>query len=350
MHDPVGTFESIRDNFIRYVRTAFSIRNTTLDQERRVILENPESSALYRNPWIEPVPRYLSTATDFGDLQFKDVAQACHERNLVLPTAFTAEVFAKFRDLASRGLFPANRPLYQHQFEMMIRAVCGESLVITAGTGSGKTESFLLPIFARLVMESAAPQSAWQQDVPVQGDGNPIPQAFPYRDNWWTTAAAAWQQQCKAGSQYTQSYRVSQRCGEPVHRAAIRALILYPMNALVEDQMSRLRKALDSGAYTPGTGARAWYQQNLGDGQRIYFGRYNSSTPVPGHEQMPDGSPNVDKIRDLRKEITEAQRAFERARQYDQDRNGGQEDVRVLLPLRRWCRDEVEVGHAGCAA
>lgn len=28
--------------------------------------------------------------------------------------------------------------------------------------------------------------------------------------------------------------------------AAMRAIILYPMNALVEDQLSRLRKALDS--------------------------------------------------------------------------------------------------------
>jgi len=38
---------------------------------------------------------------------------------------------------------------------------------------------------------------------------------------------------------------VSQRSNE-VRPAAIRALILYPMNALVEDQLTRIRKALES--------------------------------------------------------------------------------------------------------
>ena len=330
MHDPIGTFDSIRDNFVRYVRTAFSIRNPALDQERRAILENPESSALYRIPWIEPVPRYLSTGTNFGDLQFETVVQKCYERNLVLPAAFTAEVFVKFRDLVSRGLFPPARPLYQHQFEMMIRAICGESLVITAGTGSGKTESFLLPIFARLVMESSMPQSRWQQGIT---GGNPVSPAFAYRDNWWTPDANVWRQQCKNKNAYVQSYRVSQRCGEPDGRAAVRALILYPMNALVEDQMSRLRRALDSGAYAPNTGARAWYAQNLGAGQRVYFGRYNGSTPVPGHEALPDGSPNVGKIADLKKELADAQAAFARARQYDlAPGHGNREDVRFFFP------------------
>ena len=57
----------------------------------------------------------------------------------------------------------------------------------------------------------------------------------------------------------------------------MRALIVYPMNALVEDQLSRLRRALDSPE------ARSWLADNR-DRNRIYFGRYNSSTPVPGHE------------------------------------------------------------------
>ena len=37
----------------------------------------------------------------------------------------------------------------------------------------------------------------------------------------------------------------AQRAGE-ARPAAIRALVLYPMNALVEDQMVRLRRTLDS--------------------------------------------------------------------------------------------------------
>ena len=52
---------------------------------------------------------------------------------------------------------------------------------------------------------------------------------------------------------------------------AVRALILYPMNALVEDQISRLRAALDS------DGARSALDKHLA-GNRIRFGRYNGLT------------------------------------------------------------------------
>ena len=39
---------------------------------------------------------------------------------------------------------------------------------------------------------------------------------------------------------------VPQRPGDEGRAAAVRALVLYPMNALVEDQLVRLRTALDS--------------------------------------------------------------------------------------------------------
>jgi DEAD/DEAH box helicase domain-containing protein len=309
MQDPVGTFDTIRDNFIRYVRTAFFIRNSVLDQERKEILEDPDSMALYRIPWIEPIPRYRSTATNFGDLPLSDLAEEAQRHNLQLPDAFSEVVFAKFKDLVSRGLFPADRPLYRHQFEMMVRAICGESVVITAGTGSGKTESFLLPIFARLVLESAR-SGSWSQDV---DQGVPM---FPERDTWWNDRPNA---------------RAGQRLGEPVGRSGVRALLLYPMNALVEDQMSRLRKALDSGAYGP-AGARDWFAHNLGEGQRIYFGRYNGSTPVPGHEQKPNGSLNSGKIGDLKRQLREASQVFAKARDYDREHNSGREEVRFFFP------------------
>jgi len=57
--------------------------------------------------------------------------------------------------------------------------------------------------------------------------------------------------------------------------AAIRALVLYPLNALVEDQLGRLRVALD------GPQARHWLQTNRGS-NRFYFGRYTGRTPVSG--------------------------------------------------------------------
>ena len=56
---------------------------------------------------------------------------------------------------------------------------------------------------------------------------------------------------------------------------AVKALIVYPMNALVEDQMTRLRQSLDS------DNIRSFCNNEL-NGHRIFFGRYNSSSPVSG--------------------------------------------------------------------
>jgi ATP-dependent helicase YprA (DUF1998 family) len=50
----------------------------------------------------------------------------------------------------------------------------------------------------------------------------------------------------------------------------MRAIILYPLNALVEDQLGRLRTALDS------DNARNWLQTKRA-GKRFYFGRYTGT-------------------------------------------------------------------------
>ena len=46
-----------------------------------------------------------------------------------------------------------DRPLYRHQETSLLKAAAGENLVVTTGTGSGKTESFLLPIINHLLKE-----------------------------------------------------------------------------------------------------------------------------------------------------------------------------------------------------
>ena len=79
----------------------------------------------------------------------------------------------------------------------------------------------------------------------------------------------------------TRSPFLSHRHGEhPDRPAAVRALVLYPMNALVEDQLVRVRKALDSRE------AREVMDREL-YGNRIFFGRYTGATPVTGHYLHP---------------------------------------------------------------
>ena len=73
---------------------------------------------------------------------------------------------------------------------------------------------------------------------------------------WWVGSGVS--------TEASECHSVDMRRG----RAVVRALVLYPMNALVEDQLSRLRRALDSPE------ARRWYSRERA-GNKVYFGRYN---------------------------------------------------------------------------
>ncbi|WP_292698471.1 DEAD/DEAH box helicase, partial [Microbacterium sp. 69-10] len=147
-------------------------------------------------------------------------------------------------DFISTGLLQGVPSLYRHQEEALTAGVQpGQHMVITAGTGSGKTESFLMPVLSSLLSESRT----WT------GHGTSP-------DDWWTSE----------GNPYR-----PQREGETGREAAVRTIVLYPMNALVDDQLIRLRRALDN------DGIRAWLDANR-NGHRFYFGRYTGATPVTG--------------------------------------------------------------------
>ena len=78
MQDPLGAFYLIRDNFIRYIRTAFCIQNIKIDGERteKLLDSSSDSPALYRVPWIEPIARYKTEPNNFGDLKLEHIAAA----------------------------------------------------------------------------------------------------------------------------------------------------------------------------------------------------------------------------------------------------------------------------------
>ena len=239
--DVLGAFEKVRDSYIDYVKTAFATQFPGLEEERERLLRQP--GTICQEPWIEPIPRYRTTGKKIWDLDKKDMPN------------FSEQDVEDFKKLAACGLV-GDFELYDHQVRMLSNVLAGENAVVTAGTGSGKTESFLLPLFAYLVHES----KRWAAPGPRLSN----------QDDWWQNPTAM------DSNSFGESPRIQQRANE-LRQAAMRSMVLYPMNALVEDQMSRLRLALDSPA------ARNWFDQNR-SGNRIYFGRYNSSTPVPGHE------------------------------------------------------------------
>jgi DEAD/DEAH box helicase domain-containing protein len=265
MKDPISLFDSIGQMYLRYLDSPFDFRYPELVAERRRLLS--VDGRIHREPLIEPVNQYQVCAETLSQM-----AQA-H-----LSPRWTAREIADFAAFASLELFPlpprpdARKP-YTHQREVFVESVAnGNDVVVTTGTGSGKTECFLLPIFASLVRESvtwpalAPPAAGW---------------------DWWNHSRAP---------------RRAQRAHEDVSRrpAAIRALVLYPLNALVEDQLGRLRVALD------GPQARNWLQANRGS-NRFYFGRYTGRTPVSG----PRAGGRVTK---LRNELAEAEQAAQQVR------------------------------------
>ena len=196
------TVTQIQDALREYIEATYHVGHPALIERRRALLE--QQGVLFREPYIESTPRY-QTGDGFADLGLDAPARALLE-SLAAPTG----------DLG-RILYD---PPYTHQAEALKWAARdGSSLAITTGTGSGKTEAFLLPMLAKLASEAA---------------GSPGSFTAP----------------------------------------AVRALILYPMNALVNDQLGRLRLLLGD--------PRVVAQFQAWAGRPARFARYTSRTLYPG--------------------------------------------------------------------
>jgi Helicase conserved C-terminal domain/DEAD/DEAH box helicase len=250
MLDPLGGFQRIKEFFISYVETSFRISDPTVAAARRDLLRRPNIFAA--TPFIEPVPRYRSSDQRLEDLISLDDGPL---------GPLSREARVAFVELALSGLFEGEdadgevrrRSLYapyRHQLEMLSRGIRpGQPGIVTSGTGSGKTESFMLPVLGAIANEAVS----W-----------PTPGSNFLRNAWWRQPRARW---------------AARRDGEN-RTAAIRALVLYPMNALVEDQMVRLRRTLDSDE------ARAVMDRRFAS-NRVFFGQYTGATPVTGYEHHP---------------------------------------------------------------
>jgi DEAD/DEAH box helicase domain-containing protein len=216
--------EALRDAYLRYVDTTYALRDAELVKERRALLDRPGGLAV--EPILEPIAQY-----DVTD----DYATVIAEIGL------DATAAARVGEALFRRFTPANQPIKirQHQAEAIRHHFLpaqspGRNVVVTSGTGSGKTESFLLPQLLRLVEE--ARRDHWDLNESV----NPWWENSPTPTTWKPVRA------------------LEQRA------PAVRSIILYPTNALVEDQIVRLRRAIRE-------------IRRLG-GPQIWFGRYTSAT------------------------------------------------------------------------
>ena len=202
-----------------YIEAAYHISHPSLLDQRYELLD--ELGVIHQQPYIESTPRYQS-GPKFSELGLNDAALT---------------IFTDLSKPDDDGDVVIHDPTYEHQAESARLALVEEkSLVVMTGTGSGKTECFLLPILGKLAREA---------------------------------------------QQSSEVFRST---------AAMRAMVLYPMNALVNDQLSRLRIMF---------GNRRLTERFINWSQRpARFARYTSRTLYPGVRDSKKDSQRLAPLRD----------------------------------------------------
>lgn len=197
-----GVAHELQQSLREYIEATYHIGDPSLMGQRREALDTP--GVIHQIPFLESTPRY-ALGPPLAELGLHPAALEA------LRTLVTKN---------DRGKQVLYDPPYLHQAQaLQCGFSAGKSLVIMTGTGSGKTESFLMPVLASLAREAHDHPSSFS-----------IP--------------------------------------------AVRAMVLYPMNALVNDQLARLRAIFGD------TRISALFQDWAGRPPR--FSRYTSRTPYAG--------------------------------------------------------------------
>jgi len=200
----------LRKKHKQYIEATYHIHDEDLIKKRGEIIDKETSSSI----WIEKTPRYV-----IG----KNILE------LELPKSVMA-ILDNMAKKEGSGVFESP---YSHQSKALISFFSGHNIVVSTGTGSGKTEIFLYSLLGLFSQE---------------GERN--------------------------------------RGKQP--QRGIRAIILYPMNSLVSDQMSRMRKMFGR---EPGKD-----ELKKQFGRTVQFGMYTSRTPYFGNQ---DSNKDKTKIRPI---------------------------------------------------
>ncbi|WOF16035.1 DEAD/DEAH box helicase [Methanoplanus sp. FWC-SCC4] len=203
-----NTHKELINKLKNYIQSQYFGVNNLLLEVGNELLE--KDNTLYQDPYIESNPLYKISN---NGLSTADIPENVRE------------ILHKMAD-QNLGVFESP---YTHQIDALESFFHGRDILVTTGTGSGKTECFMWPIIASLANEAQSNPESW-------------------------------------------------------NKRGIRALLLYPMNALVSDQIGRLRRMIGD---NDGNFHSVFIEYANDPNIRIpQFGMYTGRTPYPGAPQL----------------------------------------------------------------
>jgi ATP-dependent helicase YprA (DUF1998 family) len=221
MFNPAKAAEEIKKEYIGYISTSFHFRRQELQKKLVEDLEKTVSNG----PFVEIKDSFRSG---------KSIEELI-EAGILSPLFSELEKGKKYPPK-----LPISRPLYLHQEKAIEKIVTGRNIVVSTGTGSGKTNCFVIPVINELMRE---------KEQGTLNDG-------------------------------------------------VRAIFIYPMNALANDQIKGLREILMAypdirfGVYNGGTENREEDAINL----------YNAMYANEKYPELRERLPNEEVSREKMKE------------------------------------------------
>lgn len=213
--DILKASKNITDKYVTYLKTMFDISDN--DYKKLFEEEFTKMGSFSNGPYLEVIDSFESGSS---------IDELISEGILNKDFKYIDDIYS--------------RTLYKHQETAVRKLAKGKNIVVSTGTGSGKTESFLIPILNSLMEEKKE-----------KGFISP----------------------------------------------GVRALIIYPMNALANDQISRLRNLLENykditfGAYTGQTDYNE--EEALIKYSRLNDNKQPNDNELISREKMIDSPPHI---------------------------------------------------------
>lgn len=211
--DILKATEEISERYKNYILSSFSLNGSHMNERLKAKIEGDHN--LIKGPFVELKKNFTHSFSP----------------NKLVEDGVLSKEFNKLN-------FNMERPLYEHQGKAIRKVIDNKNIIVSTGTGSGKTESFLIPILDSLLKE---------KEHGTLGPG-------------------------------------------------VRAMILYPMNALARDQLDRLSEILEKypditfGSYTGEVEHK--YEMALESYKAMY-----GKEPIPNElicrDQIKETPPNI---------------------------------------------------------